>query len=325
MSLVKFGGGVSAMSGSIAGNTFARNRFGYYVRNRTKPVNPKSDRQVEVRARLQLLAEYYHCPAMSDAKRGAWATYANAIAMKNKLGEIIKLTGFNHFIRSNAMIFAAGGILIEPGPTILSLPEADVTISVSGDAGTQLLTVTFDNTKEWANETGGYLLIEMGRPQLHTRNFFGGPWRTAGSIAGVTGSPPSSPKTIAAPFTLTAGQRVWVRASIIRADARVSNKFYAPALIVGGLLPIYNVTGELAPDATCNYNWAGAFNGKAFYRRADGAYHIWWDGVSAWYISVVLGTPGTGHWKRVNANIVGAYTAVAPATGVATVAGGVHP
>ncbi|GAH13494.1 unnamed protein product, partial [marine sediment metagenome] len=50
MSLVKYGGGIVQMSGSIAGNTFARNRYGNYVRARTKPINPNSDRQVVVRA-----------------------------------------------------------------------------------------------------------------------------------------------------------------------------------------------------------------------------------------------------------------------------------
>ncbi|GAI58374.1 unnamed protein product, partial [marine sediment metagenome] len=39
MALVKYGGGITQMSGSIAGNTFARNRYGNYVRSRTKPIN----------------------------------------------------------------------------------------------------------------------------------------------------------------------------------------------------------------------------------------------------------------------------------------------
>ena len=323
MALIKYGGGIIQMSGSVAGNTHARNRFGNYMRARTKPVNPKSTRQVEARVRLTMLAEYWHEPYMSDAERGAWATYAQAVSMKNRLGEITSLTGFNHFIRSNTTRFAAGAALVKPGPTVLSLPEADVTLAASGDSGTQLLTIAFDNSKDWAKETGGFLLVEMGCPQLLTRNFFGGPWRTAGAIAGVTGSPPTSPQTIVAPFTLTTDQRVWVRAAVVRADARLSNKFYSPDFIVGGLLPGYKVTGTLSPDATCNYVLGGAFNGKAYYKRADNAYKIWWDGTTTWYISVVLGTPGTGHWKRINVAIAGAYTAVAPNTGEATVAAGV--
>ncbi|GAH50296.1 unnamed protein product, partial [marine sediment metagenome] len=48
MALVKLGGGIVQISGSIAGNTFARNRFGNYMRSRTKPVNPNSTRQTDI-------------------------------------------------------------------------------------------------------------------------------------------------------------------------------------------------------------------------------------------------------------------------------------
>jgi len=327
MALIKYGGGIVQMSGSIAGNTHARNRFGNYMRARTKPVNPNSNRQVEARVRIQVLAEYWHSTAMSDAERGAWDAYAAAISMKNKLGETIFLTGFNHFIRSNAALIAAGGALVEAGPEEQSLPEADETLAASGDNGTQLLSIAFDNTKLWGNETGGYLLVEMGVPQLHTRNFFGGPWRVAGSIPGVTGVPPASPATILAPFTLTNTQKVWIRASIIRADARKSNKFYSPTFIVGGLLPKYFVESDPAPvpDCQCNYVLGGAFNGKAFYIRSDGVYKIWWDGVDTWTISLILGTPGAAFWTLQTADIAGIYTLGGTATGSPEVAAGEHP
>ena len=122
MAQVKYGGGIIQMSGSIAGNTFARNRFGNYVRARTKPVNPNSDRQVAARARVSFLSEYW-ASDLSAVNRGLWDTYAAAVAMKNKLGESIKLTGFNHFIRTNAVRMGVALPVLEPGPTILSLPE----------------------------------------------------------------------------------------------------------------------------------------------------------------------------------------------------------
>lgn len=327
MASVKFGGGITEMRGSIAGNTFARNKSGAYVRARTKPVNPKSDRQSEARVRIQVLAEYWHSAAMSDAERGAWAAYAAAVAMTNKLGETIYLSGFNHFIRSNAARLAALGSIIEPGPEIQSLPEADIALAASGDNGTQLLSIAFDNALGWALETGGYMLIEMGMPQLATRESFGGPYRVAGAISGVTGAAPSSPQTIAAPYTLTNSQKVWVRASILRLDGRVSNKFYAPAFIIGGLLPKYFVSCDPAPvpDCQCNYVLGGVFNGKAYYIRDDGIYKIWWDGIDTWTISLVLGTQGTDFWTLTAADIAGVYTLGGTATGAPEVAAGEHP
>lgn len=325
--LVKYGAGIIQASGSIAGMTFARNRFGNYVRPRTKPVNPRSDRQSEARVRIQMLAEYWHSAAMSDAERGAWEAYADAVAMKNRLGETINLTGYNHFIRSNASLLAAGGVIVEPGPEEQALPEADETLAVAGDNGTQLLTVAFDIAKLWALETGGYLLVEMGMPQLHTRNFFGGPWRTAAAIAGIDTTGVASPQTMVAPFTLTNNQKIWTRACIIRKDGRASNKFYAPAFLVSGLLPKYFVTcdPDPVPDCKCNYILGGAFNGKAYYRRTTGGFFIWWDGTDTWYISEVLGTPGDGYWNLQTESPVGIYTLGGTATGAPEVAAGEHP
>lgn len=325
--LVRLGGGVIDARGSIAGNTFSKNRFGHYVRPRTKPVNPKSDRQCQARVRIQELAEYWHSAAMSNEARGAWDAYAAAIIMDNKLGEPIRLTGFNHFIRSNAARIAAGGALIEPGPEIQSLPEADDSFAVAGDGTSQLLNVFFDATKPWAKETGAYLLVDMGMPRLHTRNYFGGPWRVAAAIAGVDTTGVSSPQTMLAPFTLTNTQKVWCRATILRLDGRASNKFRAPAFIISGLLPKYFASCDPAPDpdCQCNYVLGGAFNGKAFYKRTIAGFYIWWDGIDTWYISEVLGTPGDGHWTLTAASPVGVYTPVAPATGDVEVAAGEHP
>lgn len=327
MALVKYGAGVIQVSGSIAGDVHAKNRFGNYIRPRTKPVNPHSDRQEAARANVSYLAEYWHSAAMSDIERGAWNAYAAAIAMKNRLGETIRLTGYNHFIRSNSSLLAANGAIVEPGPEVQALPEVDETLAVAGDNGTQLLTVAFDATKPWALETGAYLLVDMGMPQLHTRNFFGGPWRTAAAIAGIDTTGVSTPQTIVAPFTLTNSQKIWTRASIIRKDGRASNKFRAPSFIVSGLLPKYFASCDPAPvpDCQCNYVLGGAFNGKAFYRRAVPGFFIWWDGVDTWTISEVLGTPGADFWTLQTASPVGVYTLGGTATGAPEVAAGEHP
>ncbi|GAI21240.1 unnamed protein product, partial [marine sediment metagenome] len=105
--LAKYGGGIVQISGSVAGNVHARNRFGNYIRPRTKPVNPHSVRQEAARAILSYLAEYWH-GHMDQDQRDAWDIYATAVAMTNRLGETIHLTGFNHFIRTNACYLQAG-------------------------------------------------------------------------------------------------------------------------------------------------------------------------------------------------------------------------
>lgn len=60
---------------------------------------------------------------------------------------------------------------------------------------------------------------------------------------------------------------------------------YAPFNGAIGLLTLtaqypetHNVTGDLLPDATCNYHEAGVHNGRPFFERGDSAYFLWWDG-----------------------------------------------
>lgn len=325
MASVKFGGGVTAMSGSIAGSVFARNRFGFYIRPRTKPVNPRSDRQSAARTLMKLLTDYWNSAAMSDAERGAWITYAAAIAMKNRLGEVMYCTGFNHFIRSNTARILVDGALIEAGPTVLSLPGADNTIVMTADATAELLTVAFDDTQDWCKETGGFLSVSMGQPQLHTRNFFGGPYRNAGAIVGNTDVPITSPQTLTPPFTLVTGQKVFAFARIIRADGRVSNPFNFPALTVGALETLYSVQNSTLPDFNCNHPILCALNGKPCYRRANSTSYLWWDGTSKWILSELLGVTGTDYQERANANPVGLYTLKGEATGAATVSAGECP
>jgi len=233
MALIKYGGGIVGMSGSVAGNTHARNRFGNYVRARTKPVNPKSARQMAARILIMMLAEQWREDPMTAAKRIAWETYAESVNWNNKLGETVKLTGYNMFIRSNAAIITAGGTMVTDGPTDLGLPPGDELFAVTGSESTQKLSVVFDDTKDWALETGAFLSIEMGIPQNPTRNFFGGPWRFAEAIAGVDTTGVSSPQDIDPPWTLTEGQKIWCRARIIRLDGRSSTQFGADPFAVG--------------------------------------------------------------------------------------------
>lgn len=233
MALVKYGGGIVQASGSIAGNTFARNRYGNYMRARTKPVNPQSARQVAARNRIAFLAEEWS-DTLTAAQRLAWGAYAAAVAWTNKLGETINLTGFNMFCRSNACMLCCGGAVVAAGPTVLSLPNTDPTFSVALSAANGI-TVTFDDTLDWCDEDAGYMSIELGTPQLASRNFFNGPWRFDAAIEGDSVAPPASPDgpTATSTWTLIADQLVWARARIIREDGRVTNHFGSAAVTVG--------------------------------------------------------------------------------------------
>lgn len=233
MALIKYGGGIVQMSGSIAGSTHARNRFGNYMRARTKPVNPRSARQTTVRNLLNFLVEEWK-DSLSAAQRTAWGSYASAVSWTNRLGETVSLTGFNHFVRSGIARRMWAGSYLAAGPTELSLPAGDGNFQVAVSEANGL-TVTFNDGMDWVSEDNAAMAIIIGTPQNSTRNFFNGPWRFDSALGGSSGAPktnPEGPNAITA-WTLTAGQRVWVKAHICRADGRVSTDFFADSVIVG--------------------------------------------------------------------------------------------
>jgi hypothetical protein len=230
MALVKLGGGIVGISGSIAGNTFARNRYGNYMRARTKPINPNSSRQQVIRSALAALTTKWS-QVLTAAQRESWKLYGESVSMLNRLGESIFLTGFNHFLRSNIPLAQAGEANVLPGPTLFELPITDLTFAISISEATQLITLTFDDTATWCDEDDAFLLLYQGSPQNAQRNFFAGPWRYAGKLEGDSVTPPATSATVACSFVATEAQKIWVYARILRADGRMSQPFRADVVV----------------------------------------------------------------------------------------------
>lgn len=224
MALIKFGGGVVGMSGKIAGNVFARNRYGSYARALVQPVNPNSARQQAIRALASTLGNYWG-NTLTAAQREGWNDYAANVDVTNRLGEVMNLSGFNHFFRTNSCLVYNGYDIVEDAPAIFSLADQPILTSVSGDPATQELSVAYDSTEDWANETGGALLVYAGLPQNPNVNFFDGPWRVLDSVDGDDTTPPTSPLIATCPFTIADGQKIWVKARAVLADGRVSEFF----------------------------------------------------------------------------------------------------
>lgn len=215
-------------SGSIGADTYSHNRFGQYVRNRTKPVNPNSERQAAVRSALALLTDAW-AHTLLPTDRANWEDYAKNVVMKNRLGEDILLTGFNHFIRSNVWPVMIGGPFVGASPVIFELPAQDPKFAVAASEATQTLTFTFDDTRDWAVEANARLICYMGLPQNLQRNFFGGPWRHVGFIHSLNGAAVTPHDFAPIPYHVAVGQKIWCYGRIRRADARLSAPFSCQA------------------------------------------------------------------------------------------------
>ncbi len=230
MALAKYGAGIIQLSGSIGGNTFARNRYGNYVRARTVPTNPKTDRQNDVRAAVAFLADRW-AATLTAVQRTAWNLYGASVNMKNRLGETVHMSGYNHYIRSNTIVKMKAGPVIDAGPTVFELPAQDPTLAISASEDNQLLVFTYDNTMAWSTESGAYLQCFQGAPQNAQRNFFAGPWRWIMGLPGIDPGGAAGSDATPAVFAIAALQRQWVYCRIQRADGRLSEPFRADCFV----------------------------------------------------------------------------------------------
>lgn len=141
MALITTGPAVGQISGSISGQTFSRNRYGAYIRSRTKPVVSTSAQALLAKARLGNVSAQWS--VLSAAARASWATWAAEHPVVNRLGQSIILTGHAAYVQLNTRLDRAGDSWIT-APPISAAPTPLLTASLTGDigAGTTLLSFT---------------------------------------------------------------------------------------------------------------------------------------------------------------------------------------
>ncbi len=230
MALVLFGGGITDMRGSIAGTVFSKNRYGSYARGRTVPVNPNSQRQQKVRNIMgQIVSAWSQICTL--AQREAWEVYAKAVNFTNALGQTITLTGYNHYIRSNMARINDGFTRVDAAPVILLLPPTDGSFACEVSEANQLVTVSFDDSAAWCSEDSAKMSIHQGVPKNSAVAFYGNHFRVLGTLLGDSGSPITSPQTIAVDFPVAANMKNWFFGRVQRDDSRLSERFRDDCII----------------------------------------------------------------------------------------------
>lgn len=101
-------------SGSVAGVTSSRNRYGQYRRTRAIPVNPNSQAQQLVRGRLNELSTQWR--SLEQAIRDSWTSAAQSFPRTDSLGQTYYLTGAQLFISMNLLNMASGQATITAPP-----------------------------------------------------------------------------------------------------------------------------------------------------------------------------------------------------------------
>jgi len=126
-------------SGSQAGTTSSRNRFGQYRRTRATPVNPRSTAQGSVRARMAANAALWR--TLTAAQRAGWGDVGSAITRRDSLGQSYTLNGFQAFCSVNNIRAVQSLAVVLDAPAVTT-PPTILTAVITTTAGTLSLAYT---------------------------------------------------------------------------------------------------------------------------------------------------------------------------------------
>lgn len=220
----------SAVSGSIAGLTYARNAGGMYSRARATVTNPNTAAQIEVRQNLAGLTAAWALD-LDDPQQAGWKTYGANVPVTNALGNAVHRSGQNWFIGCNTIRKQAGLDELLTAPSDFTRATGTTPVPTITANGTTV-SVAFTASDSWATVDEGVLLVFASRPQNSGRSFFKGPFKLSGVVLGDTTTPPTSPAVITLPFASAAsGTKQFFRFVYLNADGRYSDGVIVTAVV----------------------------------------------------------------------------------------------
>jgi len=219
MALIRTGGGVAEIRGSIAGTVFSRGPAGAIARGRIKPINPATALQGIIRARFSALVQYWHV-TLSVAERAAWNAYALATNFQNKLGDTIQIGGLACFVRLNSLMLQMGQAIVEAAP-LSSGQGAQVACPVGATVATAKV--------EIGEPTGGFdktdplefIAVYAGLPMSIGRTSSPRGYRYVGKIQG-NAVPPVFAQSFDWPYPAVTGQHYPISVTHVDKENRVS-------------------------------------------------------------------------------------------------------
>ena len=199
------------MRGSIAGNTWAHNKGGDYIRQRTTPTNPNTSRQQITRGILGTFATLWDT-GLSQDQRDAWDVYASEHPIINSLGKEIYITGLAWFCKCNARLMDAGAETLGD-PPVYGAPASLTTLSVAVSAATTLdLTYTPDPTTGQRIQAWVSLPVSLGStPNIRQCR-----------LVGYSPAEQASPWAATLPHSFQVGQRAVVFAARMSEEGLMS-------------------------------------------------------------------------------------------------------
>lgn len=134
---------VAAVSGSIGGTTYSRNRYGAYMRYRAIPTTPTSywfQKQTEWVIEFSQLWQ-----SRTVAEKAAWRNWAQTHPQVDALGNPQVLTGHAAYVSLNCRLRKCEGTLTLV-PPVIPPPPALLTVALTADIGAGAVEIAFTPT-----------------------------------------------------------------------------------------------------------------------------------------------------------------------------------
>ena len=134
----------SEIRGSVNGVTYARNRFGLYVRSKASPVQPRTPAQSERRAQLTVLSQRWR--TLNEGIRAEWRALADELTRSDALGLTYRLSGLQAYLQFNLWRALLQLAPQDNPPAQLDAPSPIAITAVNVDPGDELMGVAFSPT-----------------------------------------------------------------------------------------------------------------------------------------------------------------------------------
>lgn len=231
MSKIKYSALVSDVRNKLNGSVMSKNRYGNYIRNKTTPVNPQTTAQQNARAQLASNSQAW--AGLSQAQRQAWSSLAAELPFTDIFGDSKILAGNALFNKLNGNLNKIGELAISDAPAKVAVP-AVFTTAVSAVQTAGAIT-TLDVTINPATVPAGFEVGVYATPGVSPgKSFVKNQFRFLGAApAPAAGVIDLEPLWNSRYGTVTAGQRIFIRLSLISTN---SGQQGIPAEIVGTIV-----------------------------------------------------------------------------------------
>lgn len=132
MAKVLLGPMVGQISGSVGATTWSHNRFGYYIRQKVKPVLVSNYFTAKQRSLFQSITSDWQ--GIGTASQLAWKAWAQNNPVMDTMGNSQILTGHQAYMRLN-LISRRNGPTTLTLPPVISAPNPLLAFSVTGSIG----------------------------------------------------------------------------------------------------------------------------------------------------------------------------------------------